>query len=107
MCKIICIKNDLGLFLNCLEDFGLSKDKNKLCCGSGTRPQNPEIMKMRGMEGSHISKSKSYKFKLKHNNTTELLRIYFHKFTITIPKQSQNIFKQLKIEPFPIFPDFL
>ena len=30
-----------------------------------------------GFEGSHINKSKSYKFKLKQNNATELLSISF------------------------------
>ena len=30
-----------------------------------------------GFDGSHISKSKSYKVKLKQNNTTELLSISF------------------------------
>ena len=30
-----------------------------------------------GLEGSHISKPKSYKFKLKQNNHTELLSISF------------------------------
>ena len=30
-----------------------------------------------GLEGSRISKSKSYKFKLKQNKTTEVLKISF------------------------------
>ena len=34
-----------------------------------------------GFEGSRVSKSKSYEFKLKQNNSTELLSISFHKFT--------------------------
>ena len=42
-------------------------------------------------DGSHISKSKSYKFKLKRNNSTEHLSISFHKFTLQIAQQSQQM----------------
>ena len=35
--------------------------------------QNPEIIEMMGLENSHISKSKSYEFKLEQNNPTEYL----------------------------------
>ena len=37
--------------------------------------ENPKIIEMRGVDCSHISKSESYKFKLKQNNPTELLAI--------------------------------
>ena len=48
-----------------------------------------------GFEGSPISKSKSYKFKLKQNNTMELLSISFYKLSIKLPKtghESSNLF---------------
>ena len=35
--------------------------------------ENPENHRNEGFEDSHISKSRSYKFKLEQNNTTELL----------------------------------
>ena len=37
--------------------------------------ENPEIIEMMGDEGPHITKSKSYKFALKQNDTMELLNI--------------------------------
>ena len=39
--------------------------------------ENPEIMQMRGVGGSPTSKSKSYKFELKQDISTELLSISF------------------------------
>ena len=71
--------NDLGCFLNCLEHSGLSKDAKIQIKPFGAQGQ---VRKSRnhgheGFEGSHICKSKSYKFKLKQDNTTELLSISF------------------------------
>ena len=44
-----------------------------------------------GSEGSHLSKSKSYKFKLKQNHTTEPLSISLYKFTIRMAQNSQQM----------------
>ena len=44
-----------------------------------------------GFEGSHKSKSKSYKLKLKQNNTTELLSISFPWNYYTNCQQSQQM----------------
>ena len=40
-----------------------------------------------GVEGSHITKSKSYKFKMEQNHITELLNTSIHKSTIQIATQ--------------------
>ena len=44
-----------------------------------------------GVHGSHISKSKRYKFKLKQNNNImELLNISFHEFTTKMLKNCRR-----------------
>ena len=45
----------------------------KLVLGRKDTFKNPEIIEMKGFEGSHITKSESHKFKLEQNNSTELL----------------------------------
>ena len=40
-----------------------------------------------GFEGSHESKSKSYKYKLEQSNTTELLSISF----LSLPEIAKNV----------------
>ena len=72
----ICPANDLSAS-NYLWNPGVSKDKNKWFWGSGTRPEIPKSYKWWGVEGSPITKSNSYKFKLKQNNITELLSTSF------------------------------
>ena len=75
--KMRCLfKNDLGLFLDYLEYPGLSKDKIN---GVGAQGHVRKSRNHRNgrFEGAHISKSESYKFEWKRNNTTELLSISF------------------------------
>ena len=76
----------LGLFLDYLRYLGASKDKSHWFWGSGTRPKsrNHEI---EGTEGSQISKSKSYKFKLEQNN---ICRAFKHIFSIKYVKMLTN-----------------
>ena len=67
--------NDLGVFFDYLECPGVSKYN----IGFGARGH---VRKSRnhenyGFEGPHITKSKSYKLKLKQNRTTELSSISF------------------------------
>ena len=69
------------LFLECLECPGVFKDKNIRFEGHG-HVRKSRNHRNEGFEGSHISKSKSYKFKLEQNNSTELLSISFHAFII-------------------------
>ena len=51
-----------------------------------------------GFEGSHISKSKRYKLKLKQNNTTELLSICF---PYIYRKKKPQILEKVKMQGFP------
>ena len=44
--------------------------------GARGHVQKSQNRRNEGVEDSRISKSKSYKFKLKQNNTTKLLNIY-------------------------------
>ena len=62
------------LFLNYLRYAGVSKDE---MVGFETQGhvQKSRNHRNEGFEGSPISKSKSYKFELEQNNTTELLSI--------------------------------
>ena len=64
------------LFVNYLEDGALSEDKNKWFWGSRTRPKLPKSCKYE-FEGFPIVNSKSYKFKLKRNKSTQLLNVSF------------------------------
>ena len=55
---------------------GVSKDRNKWFWCSGTRPKHMKSQKW-GVLVSPISKSKSYKFKLKQHNSPELISLLF------------------------------
>ena len=57
-----------------------------------------------GFEGSPITKSKSYKFKMKRDNTTELVACLFYNSTIKMAQKSR---KSKKNKFFYVFPDFL
>ena len=67
-----------GIFLDLLRYPGVSKENN-MGFGAQGHVQKSRNDRNEGPEGSHITKSKSYKFKLEQNNTTELLSISFPK----------------------------
>ena len=52
--------------------------------------KNPEVMEMLGF-GLSISKSKSYKFTLKQNNSTELSGYSFNNITIRMVKLAKHV----------------
>ena len=88
--KTICSKNCVVFFVICL---GVLVSQKMKIDGVGKKGH---VRKSRNhenaeFEGSPISKSKSYKFKLKQNNITELLNIYFHKFIKKIAHKSQQM----------------
>ena len=60
----------------CLSILGSPKI-NDIGFGAQGHVQKSRHHDNEGSEGSHTSKSKSYKFKLKQDNTTELLNISF------------------------------
>ena len=87
-------------FLDYSECPGVSKDKSCWFWGSWTRPKIPKAQRNEGGEGSHISKSNSYKFRLERNNTTELLSISFQLIYHT---HCPNIAKSVKRDVFSGF----
>ena len=54
----------------------VSPKMNDIGLGNKDTPENPEIIEMKGFEGSPISKSKSYKFKYV---------VFKHIFSINLP----------------------
>ena len=54
----------------------MSPKINDIAFGAQGHVRKSRTHRNEGVEGSHLTKSKSYKFKLKQNNTTELLSIF-------------------------------
>ena len=67
-----------------------SPKKNNIGSGAQRHVRKSRDHSNEGFEGSHTSKSKSYQFTLKQNNTTELLSISFAYFTTKIVPKSQQ-----------------
>ena len=83
------LKSELGSPWICLGIPGSPKINN---IGFGARGHIRKSRNHRNnvLEGSHISKSTSHKFKSKQNNTTEFLSISSHKFIIKMPQILQT-----------------
>ena len=89
-----------GISLDYLGYSGVSKDKQYLVLG---RKDTSEKLKIIEMRGSPITKSKSYKFKLKQNNYTELLSISFHQLTINVSNNEERKTLKYRCPMFCLF----
>ena len=72
----------------------MSPKINHIGCGARGHARKSRNHRNEGFEGSHITKSKSYKFEMEQNNLTELL-------SISLPLISYNICPNMA-EHFPI-----